>query len=387
MRLDGIRVLDLSRLLPGPYATHLLAEAGADVIKIEDTEMGDYARYTPPPTNQGFGVTYDAINRGKRSVSVDLSAESGREVFFDLVEDADVVFEQFRPGVVERLGVDYETVRKHNQEIVYCSLSGYGQNGPYRDRVGHDLNYAATAGLLDMTRRDRNEKPRIPGIPVGDMSGGLFAAVSMIGAVLSRELGNSGGEYVDVSMTDAVISFSQALVPEVLAGRGVSPGETRLTGKYPCYGVYETADGRYATLAALEPKFWQQFCETVGREELVDKHMSDSPEERAAVREAVAEVFAEKTRDEWEAEIGGEEMMFAAVNRVSEAIKHQQVEARELIIENGAPRVGFPIQGSEGVPDAEGPAPGQGEHTDDVLQEAGYATHEIARLREDGVLK
>lgn len=387
MRLDGIRVLDLSRLLPGPYATHLLAEAGADVIKIEDTEMGDYARYTPPSTDQGFGVIYDAINRGKRSVSVDLSADRGREVFFDLVKDADVVFEQFRPGVVERLGVDYETVREHNPQIVYCSLSGYGQNGPYRDRVGHDLNYAATAGLLDMTRRDRSEQPRIPGIPVGDMSGGLFAAVSMIGAVLSRELGNSDGEYVDVSMTDAVVSFSQALVPEVLAGRDVSPGETRLTGKYPCYGVYETADGRYASLAALEPKFWREFCEAVGREDLIDMHMSDSAAERAAVREAVADVFAEKTRDEWEAEIGGEETMFAAVNTVSEAIEHPQIEARDLIVEDGPPRVGFPIRGSEGVPDAAAPAPEQGEHTDAVLQEIGYGSGEIASLREDGVFE
>jgi alpha-methylacyl-CoA racemase len=387
MRLDNVRVLDLSRLLPGPYATHLLAEAGADVIKIEDTEMGDYARHTPPTTDEGFGLIYDAINRGKRSVSLDLSSEDGREVFFELVEDADVVFEQFRPGVVERLGVDYEAVQEYNDEIVYCSLSGYGQNGPYRDRVGHDLNYAATAGLLDMTRRDRDEKPRIPGIPVGDMSGGLFAAFSMISGVVSRELGDTGGEYIDVSMTDAVVSFSQALAPEVLAGRDVAPGETRLTGKYPCYGVYETADGRYVTLAALEPKFWKEFCERVGREDLLDKHMSESADERAAVREAIEEVFAAKTRDEWEAEIGGEETMFAAVNTVSEALEHPQIDARDMVVEDGAPRVGSPVRGSEGVPGAEGPAPEHGEHTDDVLREAGYTDDELARLREDGVVR
>lgn len=386
MRLNNVRVLDLSRLLPGPYATHLLAEAGADVIKIEDTEMGDYARYTPPTTEEGFGVIYDAINRGKRSVSLDLSSESGREVFFDLVEDADVIFEQFRPGVVERLGVDYESVREHNPEIVYCSLTGYGQNGPYRDRVGHDLNYAATAGLLDMTRRDRDEKPRIPGVPVGDMSGGLFAAFSMIGGVLSRELGDTGGEYIDVSMTDAVLSFSQALVPEALAGRDVAPGETRLTGKYPCYGVYETADERYVTLAALEPKFWREFCERVDREDLIDKHMSESAEERATVREAIEDVFAEKTSEEWEAEIGGEETMFATVNTVSEALQHPQIEARNLIVEDGAPRVGFPMRGSEGVPTAEGSAPEQGEHTDAVLRDAGYTDDQIDGLRDDDVI-
>jgi crotonobetainyl-CoA:carnitine CoA-transferase CaiB-like acyl-CoA transferase len=387
MRLDNLRVLDLSRLLPGPYATHLLAEAGADVIKIEDTEMGDYARHTPPTTDEGFGLIYDAINRGKRSVSLDLSSEDGREVFFELVEDADVVFEQFRPDVVERLGVDYETVLEYNDEIVYCSLSGYGQNGPYRDRVGHDLNYAATAGLLDMTRRDRDEAPRIPGIPLGDMSGGLFAAFSMISGVASRELGGTGGEYIDVSMTDAVLSFSQALVPEVLAGRDLAPGETRLTGKYPCYGVYETADERYVTLAALEPRFWKEFCERVGREDLFDKHMSELADERAAVREAIEEVFATKTRDEWEAEIGGDETMFAAVNTVSEALDHPQIDARGLVTEDGAPRLGSPVRGSVGVPGAEGPAPEHGEHTDEVLREAGHTEDELARLRDDGVVR
>lgn len=387
MLLNDVRVLDLSRLLPGPYATHLLAEAGADVIKIEDTELGDYARHAPPTTDEGFGLIFDAVNRGKRSVSLDLSTDRGRKTFFRLVADADVILEQFRPGVVERLKIDYGTVRDHNPDIVYCSLSGFGQNGPYCDRVGHDLNYIATAGLLDMTRRDRDEKPRIPGVPIGDMSGGLFAAFSMVGALLSRELGETGGEYLDVSMTDAVLSFSQALVPEALAGHEVAPGETQLTGKHPCYGIYETAGGQYVTLAALEPKFWREFCESVGCEDLVDKHMSESAEERARVRKALEDVFAEKTRDEWEAEIGGEETMFATVNTVSEALEHPQIEARDVVVNDGMPRVGFPVRSSEGVLSADGPAPEQGEHTDAVLRGAGYASDEIDNLREDGVIR
>src|SRR6056297_3088540 len=255
MRLDGIRVLDLSRLLPGPYATQLLADAGAEVIKIEDTDAGDYARVMPPYTDDGVGAIFDAINRGKRSVALDLKSDEGREAFLTLAESADVVFEQFRPGVVDRPGVDYESVRARNENVVYCSLSGFGQTGPHADRVGHDLNYVGMAGLLDMTRADEDSPPQIPGYPVGDMAGGLFAAFSIVGALLSRELGNTGGEYVDVAMTDVVASFSQSIAYDALAGEEPRPGETALTGDGPWYDIYECADGRYVTIAALEPKF------------------------------------------------------------------------------------------------------------------------------------
>ena len=284
MRLDGLRVLDLSRLLPGPFATQLLADAGADVIKIEDTDRGDYARYMPPYTDDGTGTIFDAVNRGKRSVAIDLKTKPGREAFMRLVETADVVFEQFRPGVVDRLGVDYESVRKHNPEVVYCSLSGFGQTGPHADRVGHDLNYVGMAGLLDLTRVDEETDPQIPGYPIGDMAGGLFAAFSILGALVSRGIGNTDSEYVDVAMTDVVASFSQAVAHEALTGDSPRPGETPLTGAAPWYGVYETANGRYITIAAIEEKFWTRFCEAVDREDLLDAHMTTDPAERAALR-------------------------------------------------------------------------------------------------------
>lgn len=298
-----------------------------------------------------------------------------------------MVFEQFRPGVVKRLGVDYESVIKHNPDIIYCSLSGYGQNGPYRNRAGHDLNYAAATGLLDMNRRDREEAPRIPGIPVSDMSGGLFAAFSMVGALLSRELRGTGGEYLDVSMTDALLSFSHVLASKALTGRDVSPGGTRLTGKYPCYDVYEAADGKYVTLAALEPKFWREFCERVGREDLVDSHMAESGEEREGVREALEDIFAAKSSEEWENMIGGEETMFATVNTLSEGLKHPQIKARDLVNKNGVPRIGLPVQGTEGVMNADSPAPRLGEHSDALLIAAGYSSDEIASLREEDVIR
>ena len=388
MQLDGVRILDLSRLLPGPYATQLLADAGADVVKIEDTDAGDYARILPPYTDAGVGAIFDAVNRGKRSVAIDLKSDRGREAFLDLAAEADVVFEQFRPGVVERLGVDYEAVRAVNDDVIYCSLSGFGQDGPHADRVGHDLNYVGLAGLLDMTRADEDSKPQIPGYPVGDMAGGLFAAFSTVGALLSRELGNTGGEYVDVAMTDVVASFSQAVAHDALTGGDPRPGQTELTGSLPWYDAYETADGNYVTLAALEPKFWTAFCQAVGREDLADAHMTGDPAERAAVREELEALFAERTRDEWEAQLGDTEAMVAPVRTPAEALDSEAANARDLIDHSGTvSRVAFPAQSTAEPDGAAGSPPGHGEHTDDVLEAAGYGGDRIAALREDDVIE
>jgi len=387
MRLDGVRVLDLSRLLPGPYATQLLADAGADVVKIEDTESGDYARLTPPYTDDGVGAIFDAVNRGKRSVALDLKDDRGREALLALAETADVVFEQFRPGVVDRLGVDYESVRAVNEDVVYCSLSGFGQTGPEADRVGHDLNYVGMAGLLDLTRTDPDSQPQIPGYPIGDMAGGLFAAFAILGALLSRELGTTGGEYVDVAMTDVVNSFSQAVAYDALDGDEPRPGETPLTGGVPWYDVYECADGRYVTLAALEPKFWETFCEAVDRPDLTDSHMTEDPAELAALRAELEGVFAEHTRDEWEAKLGDVEAMVAPVQTAGESLTSERASARGLVErEDGGPRVGFPALTSESPADAAGPAPSHGEHTDEILREAGYDEGTIEDLREAGVV-
>lgn len=387
MRLDGVRVLDLSRLLPGPFATQLLADAGADVIKVEDMDNGDYARYISPYTDDGVGTIFDAVNRGKRSVAIDLKTDAGREAFMRLAETADVIFEQFRPHVVDRLGIDFESVRERNPVVVYCSLTGFGQTGPHNDRVGHDLNYVGMAGLLDGTRADEEADPQIPGYPIGDMAGGLFAAFSILGALVSRELGNTEGEYVDVSMTDVVASFSQAVAHEALTGDDPRPGETPLTGAAPWYDVYETADGRYVTIAAIEEKFWTNFCEAVDREDLIDTHATEDPAERTALREELSDLFVRKTCEEWEAELGNVDAMVAPVWTVSEALTSDQAEVRGLI-ERGTetPRVGFPAQGSELPTDTGGPVPGHGEHTDELLRSVGYDETDLQLLREDSVV-
>jgi crotonobetainyl-CoA:carnitine CoA-transferase CaiB-like acyl-CoA transferase len=388
MRLDGVRVLDLTRLLPGPYATQLLADSGADVVKIEDTGAGDYARHMPPATEAGVGAVFDAVNRGKQSVALDLKSEGGREAFYALVEDADVVVESFRPGVTERLGVDYETLTDYRQDLVYCSLTGYGQEGPHADIAGHDLNYIGLAGLLDMTREDDEEKPRMPGYQIADMAGGLLAAYSVCSALLSRELGNTGGEYLDVALTDAVVSFSQALAPQALAGDDPRPGETPLTGEYPWYDIYEAADGNYVTLGALEPQFWSAFCEAVDRPELIGKHMTDDPAERQAVREELEAIFAERTRDEWAEAMADVDAAVDGVYSPAETFEHPQIEARGYVErpDDGTPRVGFPLCGSDIEHSPTVDVPGHGEHTGALLEAAGLSETDIERLREEGAI-
>lgn len=386
MRLDGVRVLDLTRLLPGPYATQLLADAGADVVKIEDTGAGDYAR-AMSPTVRGHGAIFDAVNRGKRSVAVDLKTDAGRGAFLDLAATADVVIESFRPGVVDRLGVGPDAVRDRNERVVYCSLSGYGATGPRSNRVGHDLNYAGLAGLLDMTRPSPDDAPTIPGYPIADMGGGLLAAFAVVSALLSRELGDGTGEFLDVGMADAVVSFSQAVAPAAFAGEDPRPGETTLTGAVPWYEVYECADGRYVTVAALEPAFWGNLCDALDRPEWRELHGTDDPAEREALREALAGTFAERPRDAWVEAFEGADAPVEGVYTPAETLDHPQVAARGYVERGDAPpRVGLPVRGdridAEPTPDV----PAHGEHTVELLAEVGYGEDDIDRLRAAGAL-
>ncbi len=381
MHLDGVRILDLSQILPGPYATQLLADLGADVVKVEEPTSGDPARAMAFAEEN---TLFETVNRGKRSVAIDLKSEEGQELFYSLASEADAVLEGFRPGVVDRLGIDYETLREHNDELVYCSLTGYGQTGPYADHAGHDINYVGLAGLLDVTRADENATPQVPGYQVADMAGGLFAAFSLLGGILSRELGNGGG-YIDVAMADVVASFSHTLAPEALAGEKPRPGETPLTGGFPWYDVYETADEKYVTLGALEPAFWEQFCAEIGREELVGLHGTEDAAEREALREELTELFRSRSREEWVEKLGSETTT-APVLTPSEALDHPQVADRLVRRPDEAPpRVGFPACGAS-LPESDESLPAHGEHTAEILREAGYSDEEIERLRESGAI-
>jgi crotonobetainyl-CoA:carnitine CoA-transferase CaiB-like acyl-CoA transferase len=363
----------------------LLADAGAEVIKVERPGTGDEARAMAAA---GAPDVFSAVNRGKRSVAIDLGTDEGREAFESVAAEADVVIEGFRPGVVDRLGVDYDSLCEYNPGVVYCSLTGYGATGPHRDRAGHDLNYAGMAGLVDATRSKAGD-PAIPGFPVADMAGGLFAAVSVLGALLSRELGDGTGEYVDVAMTDVLLSFSQALSTDALSGGDPTGRESHLTGRFPCYDLYATADGGHVTLSALEPRFWRAFCEAVDRPDLVDRHLSPDPEVRAALREELAALFGSRTREEWEAVAAeGDGTMVAPVRSVREAVESDHAAARGIV--RGAdspagPRVGFPAIPSGGLHPEES-VPELGEHTEAVLRAAGYDDAGLDRLRGAGAI-
>ncbi len=378
-KLDGIRVLDLTRLLPGPYATQLLADHGADVVKIEDPEVGDYARYMEPTVN-GTGALFSTFNRGKRSMTLDLSEPRGQEILHRLVQDCDVLIESFRPGTMESLGGAPSDLISRNNSLIYCSISGYGQDGPYADRPGHDLNYAGYVGLVDMTRSGPEAPPAIPGVPITDLAGGLQAAYRIVSSLLARELGNDYENVLDVSLAESALSFMQVVHTVALAGEDPRPAETLLTGEYPCYGIYPTKDDHYVTLSALEPKFWEAFCREVEREDLLDLHLSEENADREYLAEELTSLFRSRTRDEWEDFLGGSEVMVGSVLKPSEVVEN------EHFLERGI----FDLEESRVNLDREEHDrrhwPEMGEHNEDVLSEVGYSNDTVRTLEEEGIL-
>ncbi|QZA88282.1 CoA transferase [Salinarchaeum sp. IM2453] len=372
MDLSNIRVLDLTQFFPGPYATQILRDYQAEVIKVERPQGGDPARQLAENADDELSELFYAVNRGKKSIQLDLTAQAGRQAFYKLTETADVVIEQFRPGVVDRLGVDYETLTEYNSEIIYCSLTGYGQTGPYQNRPGHDLTYLASSGLLSMNRPNSEEKPTMPAIPIADAAGSAHATISILTALLSRELSDNNGTYLDISMTDALISFSQMIAQPVLTGSKVCPGETTLTGKYPCYDVYETAHNRYIAIAALEKKFWAELCETLDRPELIEHHRSSNAEIRDMVRNEIADEIKSDTLSMWEDQFSKTDVPFAPVTMMSEVLEKEYLHDRGLIrnVDGTPPRVGVPMPNLPSSLEGE-TIPDLGEHTEEILKQAG----------------
>ncbi len=375
--LTGIKVLDLSRLLPGPYLTMLLADLGAEVIKIEKPRIGDYARMAPE--EMGLQGLFEMVNRGKRSLALNYRNPRGRKVLYRLVEDADVFLEGFRPGAVKRWKLDYETLRAINPRLVYCSLSGYGQSGPYEQRAGHDLNYVAVGGALGLNG-STDGPPIPPGVPIADLGGGMLAAIAILAALLGRERTGEGA-YLDVALMDAVVSWVTPLAggPFFAAGQPPERGRMPLAGGLPCFNVYACADGRYLSLAALEPHFWSDFCRTIEREDLIPRQFDP------AIAPILAEVFRQHTREEWMARFEGVDACLEPVLSFEEMLHHPQVQHRGHVrMENGepvgmnSPFVFAPRPGS--------PPPALGEHSAEVLREAGFSEDEIRALAEKGVI-
>lgn len=359
----------------------VLADLGADVVKVEDPRGGDYMRRLPPAQG-GMGGRFLAVNRNKRSLCLDLKSERGQAAFLRMVERADAVVESFRPGVLDRLGLGYERLRAHNRGIVLCSLSGYGQDGPYAARAGHDLNYQALAGVLAMGG-EPGGKPGMPGAQVADLAGGaLWGSSALLAALVARQRSGEGTR-LDISMTEGTLSLLAAeLGNGAAAGRMPSRGTDALSGGLASYGIYETSDGRYLAVAALEPKFWTSFNRAIGREpDLGD--LDPDPDVQARVKEEVQSILRTRTRDDWAERLAAEDCCCEPVLETDELASHPQHSARRMFFEiDGGGEVGSipQVRTPVGAPSASRPPPGHGEHSEAVLAEYGFSEDEIREL-------
>jgi len=378
MALEGIKVLDLSRLAPGPYCGMILGDLGAEVIRVEAMEKRARVEGVLGLSDE-LAEMFRAFNpqgRNKKSIVVDLRLEEGREVFFRLAKEADVILEEFRPGVVERLGISYEKVREINPRIIYCSITGYGQNGPYANLPGHDLNYIATAGLFSAVEDDKG-RPVIPSNLMADMAGGgMHAALCILAALVARSL-HGVGQYVDCAMTDGVVSLMhlEPLLQRTENLRGL-----------PYYNVYETSDGKWFSVGNVEPWLWENFCRALEREDLIPMQRDSGkyPELFATLRK----IFKRKTRDEWTEFFRGKDVCAAPVHDIEEAERDPHLRAREMFVDLEHEKFGkitqvgisMKLTGTPGRFRDFGASPGQ--HTDGILAGLGYSEEEIKDLRE-----
>jgi crotonobetainyl-CoA:carnitine CoA-transferase CaiB-like acyl-CoA transferase len=389
MPLEGMRVLDLTRLLPGPFCTLLLADMGADVIKVEDTDAGDYLRFTPPLSSSGMSIHFHTLNRNKRSIAIDLKREEGRELLLELATWADVLVEQFRPGVMDRLGLGYDTIKEVNPSIIYCSITGYGQDGPYRDAAGHDINYLGYAGVLDSSGTAEGP-PVICGVQIADLGGGgMFGALSILMAYIYM-MKTGEGQLLDVSMMDGSASWLTVNTGEFFI-TGRPPGrETQvLQGALPCYNVYEVRDG-YMAVGALENKFWQRLCDILGRPEYGPEQFNT--EKTDEIFDWLRNEFRGKTRAGWMEVFADEDACVTPVLSISEMASDPQVLHRKMIVEvedgklGRTKTLGIPVKFGATPGEIRSSAPSLGEHTMEVLEMLGCSLGDIERLKADGVI-
>jgi alpha-methylacyl-CoA racemase len=394
--LIGIKILDLTKLAPGPHCTMILGDLGADIIRIEEPGEPTGRRAAQAATAQvkaprpSYAPT-NAVARNKRSIGLNLKSEAGREIFLRLARDADVVVEEFRPGVAKRLGIDYEVLSRLNPRLIYCAVTGFGQNGPYRDLVGHDLNYIAQAGALGLIGR-KGQMPTIPLNLLADYAGGgMHAAIGVLAALVARHQ-TGRGQYVDIAMLDGVmLLLAQALstyfgnlkIPE----RGTQPGD----GGAPFYNIYETKDGRLITIASMEPWFYANLCRALNCEQFIGGQYDRDkwPE----MFEHFARTFKTKTRDEWWDTLTRADICVGRMLTLNELDSDPQIRARNMIVEVETPagetvkQVGISIKLSETPGSIRSLAPTLGQHTDAILADLGYTTQDVARWRAEGAIR
>jgi len=377
--LSGVTVLDLSRLLPGPFCSMILADHGARVIAIEDKKQ--YAK---------DGLFVPNVCRNKEHMTLDLKSAAGREIFAKLVKDADVILEGFRPGVVKRLGADYDAVRKINPAIVYCSVTGYGQTGSFSQKAGHDVNYLGYAGILGLLG-EVDRPPAIPGVQIADIAGGgMNAAIGILLALFSREK-TGKGQYIDISMTDSMVSLLPvAFLWQQLMGTFPERGNAMLSHRYACYNTYETADGRHMAVGAVESQFWRTLCEHLGFKEYADKQYDEEKKE-----EIIAEfrrAFREKTLAQWEAEFSRMDVCVSGINTLDEVLSAPLFKEREMVMElpgaTGKPEktLGVAVKLSETPGSVRNASISFGASTEAILNEYGYSAEQIRQFAEEDVI-
>jgi crotonobetainyl-CoA:carnitine CoA-transferase CaiB-like acyl-CoA transferase len=377
--LEGIKILDLSRLFPGPYCSMILADLGAEVLRIEDRRFA------------GEGPGMPTVMRNKRHMTLNLKHPQAKDIFYRLSREADVMLEGFRPGVTARLGIDYESIKKINEKIIYCSVTGYGQDGPYRNMVGHDVNYLSFGGVLGLNGEAGGD-PVIPPIQVADMAaGGMNAALGIMAALIARQR-TGRGQYIDISMLDGIV----AMLPfpaSLLWGLGGSPrrGDTLLSGRYPCYSVYETREGGFISIGALEPRFWEALCRKLGREDFIPIQY-DEGDKKEEMFSFLRAAFKIKTREEWLEEFKDVDVCLGKVLSLEETLGDPQVVSRGMVTDFADPRKGkmrflsSPLKLSDTPPDIRTAPADFGEHTEEVLGELGFNADQIEELKKSGAV-
>ena len=377
--LEGIKFLDLSRLFPGPYCSMILADLGADVLRIEDRRFA------------GEGPGMPTVMRNKRHMTLNLKHPQGKDIFYRLAREGDVILEGFRPGVTARLGIDYESIKKINEKMIYCSVTGYGQDGPYRNMVGHDVNYLSFGGVLGLNGEAGGD-PVIPPIQVADMAaGGMNAALGIMGALIARQR-TGRGQYIDISMLDGIVAMLPFPV-SLLWGLGQNPrrGDTLLSGRYPCYSVYETREGGFISIGALEPRFWEALCRKLGREDFIPSQY-DEGEKKEEIFSFLRATFKTKTREEWMEELKDVDVCLGKVLSLEETLGDPQVVSRRMVTDFADPRKGkmrllsSPLKLSDTPPDIRTAPADFGEHTEEVLGELGFNADQIEELKKSGAV-
>ncbi len=396
--LSGIKVLDLTRLAPGPFCTMILGDLGAEVVKIEEPgpPTGRRAQQAGGAGVQmltgGFGASpFNALNRNKKSIGLNLKSGPGKQIYLRLAQRADVIVEEFRPGVAQRLGVDYEALSARNPRLIYCAITGYGQDGPYRNLVGHDLNYIATAGALSILGR-KEQPPTIPHNILADYAGGgMHGAVGILAAIVARQQ-TGRGQYVDISMMDGtMLLLAQTFASYFASGQLPRRGETMLDGAIPNYNAYPTKDGRYITIAALEPWFFANLCRALGREDFIPHEFN--PEKRAEIHAFFEQTFKTRTRDEWFELLSKTDVCVGRMLTLDEVADDPQVRARKMIVELEASggrkvkQVGISVKLSQTPGSIRSLAPELGQHTNEILGELGYSQSDIGRWQEEGAIR